>query len=92
MPLKKSSSNKARQINIQEMIASGHDPKQAVAASYSNQREMKKRKLSEYCDELISLYETKRKRRILDKMSTGRLGGIRGRAIHDVVMASRSGN
>jgi hypothetical protein len=39
MPLIKSSSNKARETNIKEMIASGHEPRQAVAAAYHNQRE-----------------------------------------------------
>lgn len=39
MPLIKSSSNKAREENIHEMIASGHEPKVAVAAAYHNQRE-----------------------------------------------------
>ena len=38
MPLKKGSSKKTRQENIKEMIASGHDPKQAVAAAYREQR------------------------------------------------------
>lgn len=38
MPLIKSASKKARQKNIKEMIASGHEPKQAVAAAYSVQR------------------------------------------------------
>ena len=44
MPLKKSGSKAARQSNIKEMIASGHDPKQAVAAAYSNQRKYRKKK------------------------------------------------
>lgn len=44
MPLKKSSSNKARSSNIREMIASGHDPKQAEAAAYRTQRSARKRK------------------------------------------------
>lgn len=39
MPLIKSTSDKARSENIAEMIKSGHDPKQAEAAAYSNQRE-----------------------------------------------------
>jgi len=39
MPLIKSTSNKARQENIREMISSGHPPNQAVAASYQNQRD-----------------------------------------------------
>ncbi len=39
MPLIKSASKEARQENIKEMIASGHKPAQAVAASYANQRE-----------------------------------------------------
>lgn len=39
MPLIKSSSNEARQTNIKEMIAAGHKPDQAVAASYANQRD-----------------------------------------------------
>jgi hypothetical protein len=38
MPLEKSGSRGARQRNIAEMIAGGHEPRQAVAASYSNQR------------------------------------------------------
>jgi ribosomal protein L12E/L44/L45/RPP1/RPP2 len=38
MPLKKSSSKKAREFNIKEMIAAGHKPDQAVAAAYSVQR------------------------------------------------------
>ena len=41
MPLVKSGSDKARQKNIKEMIAAGHEPKQAVAASYDNQRRAK---------------------------------------------------
>lgn len=43
MPLKKSSSKKARQSNIDEMIKAGHPPKQAVAAAYDNQRRAKKK-------------------------------------------------
>lgn len=39
MPLIKSSSNKARNENVKEMIDAGHPVNQAVAASYSNQRE-----------------------------------------------------
>jgi ribosomal protein L12E/L44/L45/RPP1/RPP2 len=39
MPLIHSSSKSAREENIKEMIASGHPPAQAVAASYHNQRE-----------------------------------------------------
>jgi len=39
MPLIKSSSDDARQKNIAEMIHSGYPVKQAVAASYNNQRE-----------------------------------------------------
>lgn len=42
MPLKKGTSNKTRQENIKEMIASGHEPKQAVAASYNQQRASRK--------------------------------------------------
>lgn len=38
MPLIKSGSDVAREKNVKEMISSGHDPKQAVAAAYSNQR------------------------------------------------------
>jgi hypothetical protein len=38
MPLIKSGSREARDTNIREMIRSGHEPRQAVAASYSNQR------------------------------------------------------
>lgn len=39
MPLIKSASNSARETNIKEMIAAGHKPAQAVAASYHNQRQ-----------------------------------------------------
>jgi len=38
MPLIKSTSKKARQKNIEEMIAAGHPVKNSVAAGYSNQR------------------------------------------------------
>jgi len=38
MPLEKSGSKEAREKNIEEMIKAGHDPKQAVAAGYANQR------------------------------------------------------
>lgn len=38
MPLRRSPSDKARSENVREMIDSGHDPAQAVAAAYSNQR------------------------------------------------------
>jgi ribosomal protein L12E/L44/L45/RPP1/RPP2 len=38
MPLKRSPSDKARSENIREMIDAGHDPAQAVAAAYSQQR------------------------------------------------------
>jgi hypothetical protein len=41
MPLKKSSTDKARQENIKEMISSGHPIKQSVAAAYDNQRRVK---------------------------------------------------
>ena len=44
MPLIKSGSDKARQKNIEKEIASGKDPKQAVAIGYSVQREAKKDK------------------------------------------------
>jgi hypothetical protein len=47
MPLIKSGSKKAREENIKEMIASGHNPKQAVAAGYSQQRKFKKKKSHE---------------------------------------------
>jgi|WetSurMetagenome_2_1015567.scaffolds.fasta_scaffold289440_2 hypothetical protein len=42
MPLIKSHTDEAREKNIKEMIASGHDPEQAVAAGYANQRKYKK--------------------------------------------------
>lgn len=48
MPLIKSSSKEAREKNIQKEIASGKDPKQAVAIGYSVQREAKKDKKKEY--------------------------------------------
>jgi hypothetical protein len=38
VPLKKGSSVKTRQGNIKEMVASGHPPKQAVAAAYRQAR------------------------------------------------------
>ena len=41
MPLIKSSSNAARSQNIREMIDAGHPPKQAEAASYRNQRDVR---------------------------------------------------
>jgi hypothetical protein len=44
MPLIKSSSDKARQKNIEKEIASGKEPKVAVAIGYSVQREAKKDK------------------------------------------------
>jgi hypothetical protein len=44
MPLIKSSSDKARSENIAEMIKAGHDPKQAEAAAYRQQREAKGKK------------------------------------------------
>ena len=43
MPLKKSSSDKARQENIRKEINAGKPVKQAVAISYSVQREAKKK-------------------------------------------------
>jgi len=42
MPLIKSHTDEARQKNIEEMIKAGHEPKQAVAAAYANQRKYKK--------------------------------------------------
>lgn len=42
MPLKKSGSSEALRSNIQEMIKSGYKPKQAIAASLTNQRKYKK--------------------------------------------------
>jgi hypothetical protein len=44
MPLKKSSSNKARQENIKKEIAAGKPIKQAVAIGYSEQRRAKGKK------------------------------------------------
>jgi len=38
MPLKEGSSKAIIQENIKEMIAAGHDPKQAMAAAYANAR------------------------------------------------------
>ena len=38
MPLKKGKSNKTIQSNIKEMIDAGNEPKQAVAAAYSQAR------------------------------------------------------
>lgn len=44
MPLKRGCSKKTRQSNIREMIDSGHEPRQAVAASYRQQRQCRKRR------------------------------------------------
>jgi uncharacterized protein len=41
MPLKKGCSKETRQSNIREMIDAGHEPRQAVAASYRQQRACK---------------------------------------------------
>ena len=38
MPLEKGKSDEVRQRNIQKMIDEGYPPKQAVAASYTEQR------------------------------------------------------
>lgn len=42
MPLKKSSSDKARESNIKKELAAGKPPRQAVAIGYAVQREAKK--------------------------------------------------
>lgn len=44
MPLMHGSSKAVFDENVREMIKSGHDPKQAVAAAYSQKRKGKKRK------------------------------------------------
>lgn len=44
MPLKKSASNKARSLNIQELIDAGKKRDQAVAIAYNVQRKAKKKK------------------------------------------------
>lgn len=44
MPLKQGASNETRQENIEEMIKAGHDPDQAVAASYRQQRQARAKK------------------------------------------------
>ena len=38
MPLAKGKSKKVIQMNVKEMIHSGHEPKQAVAAAYHEAR------------------------------------------------------
>lgn len=43
MPLMKSSSKKARNMNIKKEIESGKKPSQAVAIGYSVQRQAKKK-------------------------------------------------
>lgn len=43
MPLKKSSSNKARQANIRTEIKEGKPIRQAIAIGYSEQRQAKKK-------------------------------------------------
>jgi hypothetical protein len=48
VPLKFGSSKKTRDHNIAEMIAAGHDPKQAVAAGYEEQRRARKKKRKGY--------------------------------------------
>ena len=42
-PLKKGTSKATREQNVKEMVKAGHDPKQAVAAAYRQQRESKKK-------------------------------------------------
>src|SRR5208283_4953544 len=44
MPLREGSSDDVRQRNIEEMIAAGHEPDQAVAAAYRQQRESRRKK------------------------------------------------
>ena len=44
MPLKRGKSKKTRQENIRREIASGRDPKQAVAIGYAQQRRSRKKK------------------------------------------------
>lgn len=41
MPLKKSTSNKARSENIAKEIRAGKEPKQAAAIAYANQRRLR---------------------------------------------------
>jgi hypothetical protein len=50
MPLIKSSSKAAREKNIEKEIASGKDPKQAVAIGYSVQREARRKKIGALLD------------------------------------------
>lgn len=44
MPLRKGTLNKTREENIEEMIESGKDPKQAQAAAYEQQRRSRREK------------------------------------------------
>lgn len=44
MPLKKGTSKRTRNENIEELIEAGYPPKQAAAISYSEQRRQKKKK------------------------------------------------
>lgn len=44
MPLKAGSSNETRSQNIREMVRAGHPIKQAVAASYRQQRKYSRSK------------------------------------------------
>ena len=46
MPLKKGSSNATRSENIAEMVRAGHPQDQAVAASYREQRDLKRKTTS----------------------------------------------
>ena len=46
MPLGKGRSKKARQANIDKLIAEGKEPKQAVAIAYSVQEQARKKKRS----------------------------------------------
>jgi hypothetical protein len=44
MPLKSGSSKAVIEANIKELIAAGHDPKQAAAIAYSNAAKSGKKK------------------------------------------------
>lgn len=44
MPLKKSASKKAFQVNVKEMVKSGHPVKQAVAAAFATKRKAQGKK------------------------------------------------
>jgi hypothetical protein len=64
MPLSPGHSDEVRDKNIKEMIAAGHEPKQAVAAAYAQQRKYRKMALGGYVAD-----EDEEKARVEDNMA-----------------------